>query len=143
MCYLLKQTVLVYCWFTFFFFCICLNKTDSFIYFICLTSSLFFHLKVTVSRTILGLDVTSSRNHHAVKYHDPAIAHLLCLVWRGERGWTRKLMRWELSFLTAWRKEKSNLVPFIQTKMQSDQTQFRFCLWADWSIIEQRGQKIK
>jgi len=75
-CYLLKQTVLVYCWFTYIFFptSAFTKLTVSFLFF------LSFHFKVTVSRTILGLDVTLSRNHPAVKYHDPAIAHLLCPV---------------------------------------------------------------
>lgn len=85
------------------------------LFLIYLTFSLFFHFKVTVLRTILGLDVTSSRNHHAVNYHEPAIAHPLFPVWRGGRGWTRKLMRWELSFLAAWRKEKWDLVSHSQT----------------------------
>lgn len=97
--------------------CICSfsYKTESSFFCIYLTFSLYFWFKVTVLRTILGLDVTSSRNHHVVKSHEPAIAHLLCPVWRGGRGWTRKLTRWVLSFLTAQRKDKWDLVSHSQT----------------------------
>ncbi len=88
----------------------CLYIPDSSMYCIYRTLTVYFHFKVTVLRTILGLDVTSSRNHHAVKYHKPAIAHLLCPAWKGGRGWTRKLMRWVMSFLTTQSKEKWDLV---------------------------------